>query len=164
MDISDRSNKLRKGSVSRKKPEKDAEALTKKEFFLIYSAYAAFANACKETMGKAKRRRALTRKAVVEEKHLNRAIIFAESWTERDKLYRRLAKQCYETSSYLKKTGALKESAKWMNLTLRFLRLSLDPKSKEEMDRVLNELVELKTAMKEHEGEQEEDLEESPGD
>jgi len=97
------------------------------------------------------------------EKHLDRAIIGAETWSERDKLFRRLAAQCYETVRWFKKNGDYKQAAKWMSLVLRFLRLSLDPKSKQEMDQVMRELEELKATVKEQEEKKEaqQDIEDS---
>ena len=72
-------------------------------------------------------------------------------------MFRRLAASCYEDAQFLKKTGDLKQAAKWMSLCLRFCRLSLDPKAKQQMDQVLAELRELKTVMREREQKQEEE-------
>jgi hypothetical protein len=170
MNMSDKENKLKKGSVQQNKLEKDAEALTKKEFFFLYSAYAAFANACERTSMPTGSARALTitettrlRKARAGEKHLDRAIVAAESWSERDKLYRRLASQCYKNQQLFRKSGDDRQALKWMNLALRFLRLSLDPKAKQDMEHIQKELAEVKAlaegkaAMQEQEQEEEEE-------
>ena len=146
-------SKLRKGSVRRKKPEKDADKRLKKELFLIYNCFAAFANACEKTWPRS--RAALFKTITVEagkaraEKHLDRAIIGAETWDERDKLFRRLASQCYQTATWLKQSGDLKQAAKWMNLTLRYLRLSLDPRAKEMERQVDEQLQTLERLIKE---------------
>jgi hypothetical protein len=164
--VGDTASKPETSSVHRKDEEKDVERLLKKEFFLIYNAYAAFANACEETFKQKPSSRAATRgikKVALKpirmrkfraEKHLHRAIISSESWNERDKLYRRLAAQCYENAQLLKASGDLKQAAKWMNLTLRYLRLSLDPKAQEDITEMMRQLAEIKARMKEQEEKQ----------
>jgi hypothetical protein len=146
-------NKPRKQPVQKKQPIPTADKHLKKEFLLVYSAYAAFANACETTFGVQKAYSAVRTRAMqigTGQKHLQRAIINAESWEDRDRLFRRLASQCYRDAQWFKKQGDHKNAHKWMNLTLRFLRLSLDPKAKQQMDQVLSELAELKNVMKQH--------------
>jgi len=159
MIMSDTENKLNTGSVQRKRLETDTDTLIKKEFFIVYNAYAAFANACEKTLRPAG---TLTvaepvklRKA--REAHLDRAIVASESWNERDRLYRRLASHCYQNARWFEKNGDYKQAAKWMNLALRFLRLSLDPKAKEDLEHIQRELAEIKTQVKKQEEEDEED-------
>jgi hypothetical protein len=65
-----------------------------------------------------------------------------------------LASQYYKTAQWFTKFGDHKKPVKWMNLTLRFLRLSPDPKAKQQMDQLLIELAELKDATKEREEKQ----------
>ena len=170
MDMSDTKNKPLTGSVKRKKLEKDADGLTKKEFFLAYNAFAAFLNLYEQTFPQPKRRQVRYAKAFrlaerrVEEKHLDRAIISAESYTERDLLFRRIAAQNYKVSKWFMKKGDYKQAKAWMTLALRFLKLSLDPKAKQMDEKFEAELDELKAAMKkreEEEGEEEEEDEES---
>jgi hypothetical protein len=152
-------NKPRKQPVQTKQPIPTADKRLKKEFLLVYNAYIAFANACEHTF-RTEKAYSVTRTEPVKirarRKHLQRAILSAESWDDRDVLFRRLASQCYRDAQWFKKQGDHKNAHKWMNLTLRFLRLSLDPKAKQQMDQVLSELAELKNAMKEH-GERSED-------
>jgi ribosomal protein L29 len=166
MDVSDMKDKPETSSVRQKKLEKDTEALIKKEFFYVYNAYAAFANAYEKTFARPRRRQVRIVKAFrmagpikhrAEEKHLDRAIVAAESWSERDKLCRRLASHCYQTAHWFEKNGDHKQAAKWMNLALRFLRLSMDPKSKEDLELVKKELAEVKAMMQEREEEDGED-------
>ena len=142
MDVGDMKDKLGKGSVHRKKAEKDADALLKKELFLVYNAYAAFANAYEQTFAKQKKRAKLP-------EHLDRAILQAETYPERDLLCRRLASQCYKFSKMFMKNGDYKMAVKWMNLALRFLRLSMDPKKQAMDEKFEAELSELEKKMEE---------------
>lgn len=154
MDMRDIKDKPIISSVQRKKLETEAEALAKKEFLLAYNAFAAVANALEsEKTRQAARTFRMARTAGLP-KHLDRAIQNAESWDDRDKLCRRLASQCYKTAQWFMKSGDYKQGTKWMNLVLRFLRLSMDPKAKEDVDRVEKELAELKTQMSQLEGKQ----------
>jgi len=130
--VGDIENKLKKGSVQRKHTEKDFDSLRK----IIIFSYQCFAKL---------------------PEHLERAIIAAESYSERDLLYRRLASQCYKTSRWFTKNGDYKQACKWMNLALRFLRLSLDPKAKQDLEIIKKELAELKAAMQQRGEEDEED-------
>lgn len=160
MDVCDIVYKPKTGSVQRKKPEKEAEALLKKEFFLIYSAFSAFANACEKTWPRVSYAKTLMlpageRKARLTP-HIDRAIVSAESYSERDQLYRRLASHCYQTAHWFEKKDDFKQAAKWMNLALRFLKLSLDPKVKGDLESIKKELTEIK-AMQEREEKEEED-------
>jgi len=71
--------------------------------------------------------------------------VSAESWDDRNLLSHRLATQCYSDAHWFKKLKDHKNTHEWMNLSLRFLRLSMDPKAKQQKDQVLNELAELRT-------------------
>ena len=87
--MSDTENKPKASPVQRKKPKTDAEALEKKEFLKIYNqvypAYANFATACEKTFMPKKPAKAPRTAGRGEagtgavEKHLDRAIISAES-------------------------------------------------------------------------------------
>jgi hypothetical protein len=160
MNVGDMENKLRKGSVQRKKTKKDFDEL-RKIIILSYNCFAGFARACEATeqtrlrIAYAKTLTLPTARKAPE--HLDRAIIAAESYSERDLLYRRLASQCYKTSQWFTKNGDYKQASKWMNLALRFLRLSLDPKAKEDLEIIKKEVAELKAAMQEREEEEEDE-------
>jgi hypothetical protein len=158
--VGDTLNKLGNQPVKEKQRILDANRQLKKEFLLVYNAYRAFANACEHTFRTEKAYSATRTEPVklrAKRKHLQRAILSAESWDDRDVLFRRLAAQCYRDAQWFKKQGDHKNAHKWMNLTLRFLRLSLDPKAKQQMEQVLSELAELKNVMKEREEKQEPD-------
>ena len=142
MDVRDTKKKLAAGSVQRKKPRKDADDLLKKELLLVYNAYAAFANAYEQTFKKQKRRVKL-------QEHLDRAIIQAETYPERDLLCRRLASQCYKFSKMFMKNGDYKQSIKWMHLALRFIRLSMDPKKQAVDEKFEAELKALEKKLEE---------------
>jgi hypothetical protein len=148
-------------SVGLKRPETDADEL-RKIVSLAYPAFAMFAKALESDVTVKFSTRAIRRTKVTElPKHLNRAIIAAETYSERDLLCRRLSSYCYGLSRLFMKNQDHKNATKWMTLALRFLRLSLDPKKLQDMDRMEKELAELKAAMKEREEKQgEEDLEE----
>jgi len=142
MDVRDIKKKLAAGSVHRKKPRKDADDLLKKELLLVYNAYAAFANAYEQTFKKQKRRVKLP-------EHLDRAIIKAETYPERDLLCRRLASQCYKFSKMFMKNGDYKQAVKWMGMALRFLRLSMDPKKQAADEKFEAELKALEKKLEE---------------
>jgi hypothetical protein len=80
--------------------------------------------------------------------HLDRAIVSAETYGERDRLYRRMASHCYQTAHWFEKTGDFKQALKWMNLALRFLQLSLNPKNREMDEKFERELDELEPKIK----------------
>jgi len=155
MVVSDIKSKPCLGSVRRKKPEKDVDEL-RKIVSLSYSAFAAFLNVAEKTRIKPQLRMARLTKRLPP--HLDRAIISAESYDERDLLFRRLASHCYQVSKWFMKKADYKQATKWMSLAHRFLRLSMDPKAKEmdekfeaELDRLEKKMDEMK---EEHRGDQ----------
>jgi len=138
-------SKTEKGSVKQKKAEKDADEL-RKIVSLSYNAFAAFLNACEKTRITPK----IARKGIKKlPAHLDRAIINAESYSERDLLYRRLASHCYKTSQWFQKNSDYKQALKWMNLALRFLRLSMDPKKQAMDEKFEAELADLERKIEE---------------
>lgn len=142
-------NKTKKSSFRQKKPRKDADELLKKELLLVYNAYAAFANAYERTFAKQKRRVKLP-------EHLDRAIVKAETYPERDLLCRRLASQCYKFSKFFMNQGDYKQAVKWMGMALRFLRLSMDPKKQAMDEKIEAELKALEKKIDEATKQQEE--------
>jgi hypothetical protein len=163
MDMRDIKDKPETCSVKRKKLKTEAEALQKKEFLKMYSqaynAFAAFANAYEKTMLKPKPRQRATfsrtitvgveaRKAKAA-KHLDRAIISAESWSERDALVRRLASHCYQTAKWFMKAGDYKQAAKWITLTHRFLKLAMEHKVHREDEEFEAKLQEMQKKIEE---------------
>jgi len=141
MNVSDTKSKPSLSSVKQKKSEKHADEL-QKIVSLSYSAFAAFANAC-ESEGVRIKPLPVAKMAKRLPSHLDRAIIAAESYTERDLLYRRLASHCYKLSKWFMKKADYKQSVKWMNLALRFLRLSMDPKKQWMDEKFEAELADL---------------------
>jgi hypothetical protein len=139
MDVSDMKKKLGKGSVQRKKAEKDADDL-RKLMFLAYNVYAAVLNACESERAGVKPR---ARMAKHLPPHLDRAIIQAESFEQRDMLCRRLSSQCYRWAKWFMQKADYKQALKWMNLSLRYLRLSMDPKKESQAEKLETQLAEL---------------------
>jgi len=145
------------GSVQRKKLEKDADSL-EKIVTLSYSAFATFLNAYERSVKPVRISHRMVRMARKLPSHLDRAIINAESYGERDLLFRRLASHCYQVSKWFMKKADYRQATKWMSLAHRFLRLSMDPKAKEmdekfeaELDRLEKKMDEMK---EEHRGDQ----------
>jgi len=132
---------------------------SQKKFLSAYSTLSALANRIEsERIKPAFRRQGASGRARIARlsRHLDRAIQDAETWEDRDKLCRRLSSHCYRTAQQFMKGGDCEQAAKWMNLVLRFLRLSIDPKAREDVDRVEKELADLKAQMSRLEGEQKE--------
>jgi hypothetical protein len=132
-------SKRNSGFVQRKRLETGADTRLKKEFLYVYNLYAAYANALEKTL-----KPAGTLPHERREAHLDRSIVSSETWSERDKLYRRLASHCYQNARWFEKNGDYKQASKWMNLALRFLRLSLDPKAKQDYEAITKKLDEIK--------------------
>jgi len=151
MNVSDMQKKLKKASVQQKKTEKDANLLQKKELFLIYNTYAAFLTAIE----KSKIKPLIKRRATKLPEHLDRAIIQAESYSDRDKLFRRLGSQCYRWAKWFMGKNDSKQAAKWMNLALRFLKLSMDPKKQAREEEITKQLEKLEQTIKEIQQDQE---------
>ena len=146
MNVSDTKAKPKKGSVQQKKPEKDAKEL-RKIVSLVYPAFAMFLKACESERARKRPRAKMARGELPA--HLDRAIIQAETYPERDLLCRRLASQCYKFSKLFMKNGDYKQAVKWMNMALRFLRLSMDPKKQAADEKFEAELEQLGKKMEE---------------
>jgi len=152
-------NNIETNPNQRKKLKTNAETLSKNDFSPGYSNLSALATRLEsERIRPAFRRHGASGRARIARvsRHLDRAIMDAETWDDRDKLCRRLSSHCYRTAQQFMKGGDCEQATKWMNLVLRFLRLSIDPKAREDVDRVEKELAELKAQMSRLEGEQKE--------
>jgi hypothetical protein len=147
MNVSDTKAKPKKVSVQQKKPEKDIDEL-RKIVSLVYPALAMFLKACESERARKKPRAKMARGELPA--HLDRAIIQAESYPQRDLLCRRLASQCYKFSKLFMKNGDYKQAVKWMNMALRFLRLSMDPKKESVAEKFMDELTALEKKLEEH--------------
>jgi hypothetical protein len=145
MDIRGSKTKPKEGSAQRKKAGNDADEY-RKLTSLVWPAFAAFANATEKYVA-APRRARIARRTLPA--HLDRAVIAAESFEERDLVYRRFASQCYRISKRFVKTNDSKEAARWMNLALRFMRLSMSPKKQAADERFERQLTELAQKIKE---------------
>jgi hypothetical protein len=85
-------------------------------------------------------------------KHLGRAIIAAKTWDQRDLLCRRFSAWCYEWSKFFLNHGDYKNAGKWVALSQRFIKISMDPKrqiSEAELQRLQDMLDEIKERDKE---------------
>jgi hypothetical protein len=146
MNVSDTKAKPKKGAVQQKKPEKDADEL-RKIVSLVYPAFAMFLKACESERARKKPLAKMARGELPA--HLDRAIIQAETYPERDLLCRRLASQCYKFSKMFMKNCDYKQAVKWMNMALRFLRLSMDPKKESVAEKFMVELTALEKKLEE---------------
>jgi hypothetical protein len=159
-------NKPKKQSIQQNQPIPDADRLLKKELLMAYSAFTSFAKLLEQMQGAGVKKAPMRRiaRAARKEVHLDRAIVSSETWTERDRVCRRLAKFCFDLAKYFLRIKDYRDAQRWMALSHCYLKLAMDPKKLQDMDQIEKELAELKTAMKEREEKQgEEDLEE-PGD
>ena len=82
-------------------------------------------------------------------KHLDRAIIAAEKYSDRDLLCRRLSSQCYATSKAFMKKADYDNAFKWMKLTDSFMQRSLEQKKMQMDEKFDAELAELRKAIEE---------------
>ena len=128
------------------KPEKTVEDF-RKIVSLVHPAFSMFLKTCERERAKAEKQKRSAKPQLPP--HLDRAIIEAETYPERDLLYRRLASQCYKLSKLLIKNGDYKQAVKWMNMALRFLRLSMDPKKQALEEKFEAELTELEKKIEE---------------
>jgi hypothetical protein len=87
-------------------------------------------------------------------KHLGRAIMAAETWEQRDLVCRRFSAWCYEWSKYFLNRGDFKNASKWVTLSQRFLKLSMDPK-KQITEEKLQELEDMMSEIEERQKEEE---------
>ena len=88
-----------------------------------------------------------------EEKHLSRAIAQAETWQQRDRVYRRVAAFCFSLAQDFLKKSDWKNAQKWMALSHRYSKLSMDPK-KQITEEKLQELEDMVHEIQEHEKEE----------
>jgi hypothetical protein len=89
----------------------------------------------------------MAKKVEPEEKHLGPAIAKADTWSQRDRLCRRLSSFCYSLAKDFLKAKDFKNAQKWMNLSLRYLRLSMHPKeqfSEEELQKLKDMVEEIR--------------------
>ena len=92
-------------------------------------------------------------------KHLDRAIITAETYHQRDLLCRRLSAYCFNMSKTFMNKQEYTEARKWMELSQTYLHLSFDPKKahrEEQIDEDLNELENLLNEARKSKKQQEE--------
>lgn len=159
MNMRDVSNKPKTRSPSEKQLETDTEGLTKKELLEVYNCLAAAAKLFEEarktsTSIRLKTQTRMARRAEAPlPKHLGRAHIAADSWTKRDLLCRRMSAWCYEIAKSLLKKEDYKNAQKWITLSARYLRLSMDPK-KELTEEKLQELEDMVHEIQEREREE----------
>jgi hypothetical protein len=76
-------------------------------------------------------------------------MVQAESYEDRDLLCRRMASHFCKLAQMLMKDKDFKGAAKWMNLSLRYLKLSLNPKKEAEEMKITPELDELEKQIEE---------------
>jgi len=178
MNMRGRLNKPKAKPTRQKKPVLDADDHLEKELLEVYDLLLGVAKLLEESQQTARfnlgtryvrrvqRVELSERKEEPErdEKHIARAITNAETWPQRDRVARRLAAFCYGLAKDLLRINDQKNAQRWMGLSQRFFKLSMDPKAKQDMEKVLTELSELKATMKEHEEKQECEDDEEPGD
>jgi hypothetical protein len=144
-------------SVQSEQPVPDSEDLTKKELFQVFNLFTAVAKLLEGESRIAAHAKTRTRKISGETKlprHLNRALIYAETWNERDLLCRRLAAFCYDLAKSFLAAKDPKNALKWMNLAARLLKLSMDPKKQyqeEQIERLYDMVEEIQEHRKESE-------------
>jgi hypothetical protein len=77
-------------------------------------------------------------------------MVQAESYENRDLLCHRMASHCCKLAQMLmKKDKDFKGAAKWMNLSLRYLKSSLNPKKEAEEMKITAELDKLEKQIEE---------------
>jgi hypothetical protein len=157
-------NNPKTSSIQRKKPIPDADRLLKKELFSVYNCFSAFAKGLEQMQSTGpKKPKPVMRRIVktagkevhLEEVHLDRAVASCETWTERDKVCRRLAKFCFDLAKYFLRVKDYKNAQKWMTLTHRYLRLSVNMKDQltdEQLDELEDMLKEVKKRQEEAKG------------
>jgi hypothetical protein len=90
-------------------------------------------------------------------KHLDRAIIAAETYTERDQLCRRLSSYCYKISKMFLSQQNYQQAHRWMTLSLNYLHLSMDPKKMQMDEKFEAELEEFRKEIEEAKRKREEE-------
>ena len=149
MNMRDVKEQQKTSPVQQDDPEADAEEISK-IFSQAYPALSAFAKAL-QNQTKVTPSFAMKRRAAKTElpKHLDRAIITAETYSERDLLCRRLSSYCYNLSKYFMNKQDYRQAIKWMTLSLSFLHLSMDPKKLQMDEKFEAELEELEKKVEE---------------
>ncbi len=134
--------------VQQNNPEADPEE-NRKIFSQAYPALLAFAKALQNqtNISRPIQKRRATKTELP--KHLDRAIITAETYSERDLLCRRLSSYCYNLSKWFMNKQDYKQAIKWMTLSLNFLHLSMDPKKLQMDEKFEAELDELEKKVEE---------------
>lgn len=161
MGVRDRSNKPKTKPSSEKQPEIDAVGLSKKELLMVYNLSLAFAKLLEEarkthTQFKPKMRLKMVQPAKDEKlpKHLDRAITAADTWQKRDLLCRRMSAFYHGIAKSFMAAKDFKNAYKWATLSLRYLRLSMDPK-KQVSEEQLRRLEDMVHEIEEHQREEE---------
>jgi hypothetical protein len=166
MNMRDASKKPKTKPANKKQPETVLEAFSKKELLEIFNLLTAVAKLSEQerkvekleedaqkTGIHLKRSAMMTRTDVPQlPKHLGRAIMAAETWEERDLLYRRLSAFCYETAKSFLNRSDYRNAHKWMTLSMRYSKLSMDPKkqiTEEELQELEDMLREIEERQKE---------------
>jgi hypothetical protein len=163
MNMRDVKKKPETKPVSKKKPEPVLQAFSKKELLEIFNLLTAIAKLFEQERNIEKleraektevhvKRRAMMAKTVKAPlpKHLGRAIMAAQTWEQQDLLYRRLSAFCYETAKSFLNSGDSRNAHKWMTLSMRYSKLSMDPK-KQITEEKLQELQDMLHEIEEHE-------------
>jgi len=184
MNVREVSRKSKTESASEKKLENGAEGLSKKELLVVFNLLTAAAKLLEDTpktqlhikmramrvntfeintsetaAGSAGTATGKSLKPKTVEaplpKHLDRAHIAADTWSKRDLLCRRMSAYCYKIAKSLLNKEDFKNAIKWMNVSIKYLRLSMDPKKQltEEKLQELQDMVdEIKKRQKDEEG------------
>jgi len=165
-----RSNKPKTKPNKQKKPVPAPDKRLKKELLKVYNELQSVANVLEEQPRQKMQLRLAPRQVKMarmvepielggktrkeperEEKHLTRAITKAETWPQRDRVARRLAAFCYGLAKDVLRTNDQKNAQRWMGLSQRFFKLSMDPKEKQELEKIQAELDRLEEAIEQRE-------------
>jgi hypothetical protein len=165
------SKKSKTESASEKKLENGAEGLSKKELLVVFNLLTAAAKLLedapktqlhikmramrvntvetKTSETAAESAGTATGKSLMPKtveaplpKHLDRAHIAADTWPKRDLLCRRMSAYSYKIAKSFLNKQDYKNAIKWMNLSIKYLRLSMDPK-KQITEEKLQELEDM---------------------
>ena len=148
MNMRDDKEQPKTSPIQQNNRETNAEE-TKKIYSQVYPALSAFAKALQnQSKIPSPTRHRRTNKTELP-KHLDRAIIAAETYSERDLLCRRLSSYCYNLSKYFMNKQDYRQAIKWMTLSLSFLHLSMDPKKLQMDEKFEAELNELEKKVEE---------------
>jgi hypothetical protein len=82
-------------------------------------------------------------------RHLDRAIVAAETYPQRDLLFRRLSSYCYNLSKWFINKQDYQQAHKWMTLSQSYLNLSIHPKELQADEKLETQLEQLEKDIKE---------------